>query len=66
MWLPALGAYGTVQTVLQTAERYLPGSLAAPLPVLTVGVVLLVFVLLAKWTKRSHPTGTGRPRRTVG
>ncbi|MGW3093359.1 hypothetical protein ACWDCC_07900 [Streptomyces sp. NPDC001102] len=52
VWLLALGAYGTLQTVPQTAERYLPGSLAAPLSVLTVGVILLVLaLLLAKWTK---------------
>lgn len=66
VWLVALGAYGTVQTVPQTAERYLPGSLAAPLSVLTVGVVLLVLaLLLAKWTKRTGQPGAGKRPRLV-
>ncbi|MFR0357512.1 hypothetical protein [Streptomyces sediminimaris] len=73
VWLLALGAYGAVQTVPQTAERYLPGSLAAPLSVLTVGVVLLVLALLlanwtkwSKWAKWTGPPGAGKPPRPAG
>ncbi|MFJ9722371.1 hypothetical protein ACIRP3_06420 [Streptomyces sp. NPDC101209] len=45
----------------QTAERYLPGSLAAPLSVLTVGVILLVLaLLLARWTRWAERTGGPR------
>ncbi|PWI13012.1 hypothetical protein DI272_01820 [Streptomyces sp. Act143] len=67
VWLLALGAYGTVQTVPQTAERYLPGSFAAPLSVLMVGVVLLMLALvLAKWSKRTGPRRPPGGARTAG
>ncbi|MGY6021665.1 hypothetical protein [Streptomyces spinosirectus] len=63
VWLLALGAYGAVQAVPQTAERYLPGSLSGPLSVLTVGVLLLALaLLLARWTSRTGPPRGGGPR----
>ena len=54
VWLLGLGAFGVVQVVPQVASSYLPESVAAPLAVLAVGVVLL---LAAAWLSR-----TQRPR----
>lgn len=52
VWLLAIGAYSVIQVVPQTAERYLPNSLAAPLAIFTAGLVLLgVALLLAQWGK---------------
>ncbi|MFI1566525.1 hypothetical protein ACH4ZX_26310 [Streptomyces sp. NPDC020490] len=63
VWALLLGAFATLQTVPQTAERYLPGSLAAPLSILVVGAVLLVLaLLLARWSSRT--AGTPRPPRS--
>jgi hypothetical protein len=41
VWLLGVGALGVVQVVPQVAARYLPESVAAPLAVFAVGLVLL-------------------------
>ena len=64
VWLLAVGAYGVIQVVPQTAVRYLPRSAAAPLAVFIVGLVLLgVALWLSRWRKtpRSHDRWTGSP-----
>jgi hypothetical protein len=53
VWLVGIGAFGVFQFVPQTAARYLPGEVAAPLAVFVVGVVL---VAVAVWLARK-----GRP-----
>ena len=57
VWLLLLGALGVVVFVPQTAARYLPQSVAAPLAVFTVGLVLLGVAL---WLARARRTP--RPR----
>ncbi|MFD1662340.1 DUF2157 domain-containing protein [Streptomyces caeni] len=58
VWLLAIGAFGVIEVVPQTAARYLPNSLAAPLAVLSIGVVLLgVATLLAKRARASGRSG---------
>lgn len=54
VWLAGIAAFGIIQFVPQTAERYLPGVAAAPTAVFAVGIVL---VALAVWLSR-----TRRPR----
>jgi Predicted membrane protein (DUF2157) len=49
--LIAIGAAGTLFVIPATANRYLPGSLAAPLAVATVGIVLLT---IAMWLARQR------------
>jgi Predicted membrane protein (DUF2157) len=50
------GAIGVIQVVPQTAARYLPQSLAAPLAILAVGLVLLGAALwLARQPRRPRP-----------
>jgi hypothetical protein len=49
LWLVALGALGVLTVVPQTAASYLPESVAAPLSVFAIGVVMLgVAVRLAR------------------
>ena len=60
-WLLAAGALDTLLTVPQAAEQYLPESLAAPLAVFLVGVVLVgVAVWLARGVRRAD-RGAGAP-----
>jgi hypothetical protein len=42
VWLLGVGAVGVLQVVPRAAARYLPDTVAAPLTLLTVGVVLVV------------------------
>jgi Predicted membrane protein (DUF2157) len=49
--LIAIGAAGTLYVIPAAANRYLPGSLAAPLAVATVGLVLLT---IAMWLTRQR------------
>ena len=52
--LLAAGAIGVIITVPQTAARYLPNDVGAPLAVFVIGLVLLgVALWLAKTRKRS-------------
>lgn len=51
VWLVAIAAFGIIQFVPQTAERYLPGAAAAPVAVFLVGIVL---VALAVWLSRTR------------
>jgi Predicted membrane protein (DUF2157) len=52
--LIAIGAAGTLYVIPEVANRYLPGSLAAPLAVATVGLVLFVIAMwLARHRKRT-------------
>jgi Predicted membrane protein (DUF2157) len=53
----ALGALGVLQVVPQTASRYLPRSVAAPLAVLCVGLAL---VGVALWLARTRKTPRAR------
>ncbi len=53
--LIAIGAVGTLWVVPDTADRYLPGSVAAPLAVAVVGLVLLVIAL---WLARARKTAS--------
>ncbi len=48
----AFGAAGTLWVVPETANRYLPGSVAAPLAVAVVGLVLLAIALWLARTRR--------------
>jgi uncharacterized membrane protein YidH (DUF202 family) len=57
VWLLGLGAYGIVQVVPQTAVRYLPESVGAPLALFAIGLVLLGVAL---WLARSHRTPRSR------
>jgi hypothetical protein len=57
-WLLAAGALETLLVVPQAAQQYLPESVAAPLAVFLVGVVL---VGIALWlARRDRHTGGGR------
>jgi hypothetical protein len=51
--LIAIGAAGTLYVIPAVAARYLPGSLAAPLAVAMVGLVLLG---VAMWLARHRRT----------
>jgi hypothetical protein len=51
VWVLALGALGVLVVVPQTAARYLPQSVAAPLTVFCVGLSLLGVAL---WLARAH------------
>jgi len=51
VWVLALGALGVLLVVPQTASRYLPQSVAAPLAVFCVGLALLGMAL---WLARAH------------
>jgi hypothetical protein len=53
VWVLALGALGVILVVPQTAARYLPQSIAAPLAVFCVGLSLLGAAL---WLARAHRT----------
>jgi Predicted membrane protein (DUF2157) len=53
VWVLALGALGVLLVVPQTAARYLPQSVAAPLAVFCVGLSLLGVAL---WLARAHGT----------
>jgi hypothetical protein len=55
VWLLGLGAVGVIMVVPETAVRYLPESVGAPLALLAVGLVLLA---TAVWLARSRT----RPR----
>jgi hypothetical protein len=57
-WLLASGALETFLTVPQAAEQYLPESVAAPLAVFLVGVVL---VGIALWLARRYRAADGDP-----
>jgi len=68
--LIGIGAVGTLYVVPDVATRYLPGTVAAPLAVAVVGLVLLGAALwLAKQRKKepagqaadAHPGAAGRP-----
>ena len=57
--LLALGAIGVILTVSQTAVRYLPKNVGAPLAVFVCGLILLgVALWLARTAKRSTPSDT--------
>lgn len=45
IWVLGIGAFAVIQIVPQTATRYLPDTLGAPVALLAVGVVLLVIAL---------------------
>jgi len=45
LWLLGVGAVGVLLVVPQSAARYLPDTVAAPLTVLALGVVLLVVAI---------------------
>jgi hypothetical protein len=54
--LIGIGAAGTLYVIPDVANRYLPGSLAAPLAVATVGLVLLGIALwLARQRRSTRP-----------
>lgn len=57
IWLAGIGAIGVIQLLPQTAGRYLPGVVAAPVAVFLAGVVL---VALAVWLSRSRRPPTAR------
>ncbi|HEX5191135.1 MAG TPA: DUF2157 domain-containing protein [Streptosporangiaceae bacterium] len=54
--LIAIGAAGTLYVIPEVANRYLPGSLAAPLAVATVGLVLLA---IAMWLAGQRKSAAG-------
>jgi hypothetical protein len=59
VFLLVLGAIGVITTVPQTAARYLPENVAAPLAIFITGLILLgVALRLARTWKRSIPSGT--------
>jgi hypothetical protein len=54
-----LGAIGVVMTVPETAARYLPENVGAPLAIFITGLILLAVALrLARTRKRSAPSTT--------
>jgi len=55
--LIGVGAVGTVYVVPEAATRYLPGSVAAPLAVAVVGLVLLGAGLWLARQRRKEPVG---------
>jgi hypothetical protein len=57
--LIGIGAAGTLYVVPDVATRYLPGSVAAPLAIAIVGVVLLGFALWLAKQRRREPVGHG-------
>ena len=57
VWVLALGAIGVLAVVPQTASRYLPQSVAAPLAVFCVGLALLGVAL---WLARNRRTPKAR------
>jgi hypothetical protein len=58
VWLLGVGALGVLIVVPQVASRYLPASVAAPLAVFVVGVLLLA---VAVWLSRGRRLSPGRP-----
>jgi hypothetical protein len=63
VWLLGLGALGVLITVPQVASRYLPASVAAPLAVFVVGVLLLA---VAVWMARGRRFRAGPDAETPG
>lgn len=55
--LIGIGAVGTLYVVPDAAHRYLPGSVAAPLAVAVVGLVLLGVALWLARQRRKEPVG---------
>jgi hypothetical protein len=55
--LIGVGAVGTIYVVPEAASRYLPGSVAGPLAVAVVGLVLLGVALWLARQRRKQPTG---------
>jgi hypothetical protein len=55
--LIAIGTVGTLYVVPEAATRYLPGSVAAPLAVAVVGLVLLAIALWLARQRRKEPAG---------
>jgi hypothetical protein len=55
--LIGIGAVGTLYVVPEAATRYLPGSVAAPLAVAVVGLVLLGIALWLARQRRTAPAG---------
>lgn len=53
-WL-VIGAVGILQTVPQTASRYLPSSVGAPVAIFVVGLVLLTVAVLIARGRRPRP-----------
>ena len=56
--LIGIGAVGTLYVVPDVANRYLPGSVAAPLAVAVVGVVLLSVALGLVTQRQKEPVGS--------
>jgi LPXTG-motif cell wall-anchored protein len=55
--LIGIGTVGTLYVVPEPATRYLPGSVAAPLAVAVVGLVLLGIALWLARQRRKEPAG---------
>jgi hypothetical protein len=55
--LIGIGAVGTLYVVPDSATRYLPGTVAAPLAVAVVGLVLLGVALWLAGQRRKVPVG---------
>jgi hypothetical protein len=55
--LIGIGAVGTLYVIPDAAHRYLPGSVAAPLAVAVVGLVLLGVALWLARQRRKEPAG---------
>jgi hypothetical protein len=63
VWLLALGAVGVMMVVPETAVRYLPESVGAPLALLAVGLVLLgAAIWLARTWRRPRPANADSGR----
>jgi hypothetical protein len=60
VWLLAIGAIGVIQVVPNTATRYLPESVGAPLAILAVGLVLLGAALWLARARHPRPPATRR------
>lgn len=59
VWLVGIGAFGVIQLVPQTAERYVPGVVAAPIAVFVVGVVLVAVAV--RLSRRRRPPAARHP-----
>jgi hypothetical protein len=55
--LIGIGAVGTLYVIPDAADRYLPGSVAAPLAIAVVGTVLLAVAVLLARQRRKEPVG---------